>query len=216
MSKKKTSKPSKRRTAKQSSTKPIARCGLCGKTKNLTKTECCDNWICDDEHKYVMFSYARNSCSRNHRRYTLCGFHNAEGHPGNWKECPKCREQIETEMYVYYGTNEYNFETLPNPPKIRTNQVLRVRRGDHPCRWRLLDPWKRALVRALHGEDDAGRSVDGCSTVLRTRWMTEFLSTSAASRCAIYTRQSRTTDGDFSSCEAQFEACRQFILGSSD
>lgn len=25
------------------------RCGLCGKTKNLTKTECCGNWICDDE-----------------------------------------------------------------------------------------------------------------------------------------------------------------------
>lgn len=39
------------------------RCGLCGKTTNLTKTECCGTWICDDEHKYVMFSYARNSCS---------------------------------------------------------------------------------------------------------------------------------------------------------
>ena len=24
--------------------------------ENLTKTECCGNWICDDEHKYVMFS----------------------------------------------------------------------------------------------------------------------------------------------------------------
>ena len=41
------------------------RCGLCGKTRNLTKTECCDHWICDDEDKYVMFSYARNSCHRN-------------------------------------------------------------------------------------------------------------------------------------------------------
>lgn len=30
-------------------------------------------------------------------------------------------------------------------------------------------------------------------------------------RCAIYSRQSRTTDGDFSSCEAQFEACHRFI-----
>ncbi len=39
------------------------RCGLCGKTKKLTKTECCDQWICDDEDKYVIFSYARNSCS---------------------------------------------------------------------------------------------------------------------------------------------------------
>jgi hypothetical protein len=93
------------------------RCGLCGKTANLTKTECCGNWICDDEHKYVMFSYARNSCSRNHRRYTLCSSHYTEGHSGDWKDCPKCRAGIETEMYVWYGTNEYNFEKLPNPPE---------------------------------------------------------------------------------------------------
>jgi site-specific DNA recombinase len=31
------------------------------------------------------------------------------------------------------------------------------------------------------------------------------------SRCAIYTRQSRDSDSDFTSCEAQFEACLQFI-----
>jgi hypothetical protein len=96
-----------------------ARCGLCGKTKNLTKTECCGNWICDDEENYVMFSYARNSCSRNHRRYTLCASHHTEGHSGDWKDCPKCRKGIETEMYVWYGTNEYNFEKLPNPPDYK-------------------------------------------------------------------------------------------------
>lgn len=94
------------------------RCGLCGKTKNLTRTECCGNWICDDEDKYVMFSYARNSCYRNHRRYTLCAGHFAEGHAGDWKTCRQCREMMETEMYVYHGTNEYNFEKLPNPPKF--------------------------------------------------------------------------------------------------
>ncbi len=59
------------------------RCGLCGKATNLTKTECCGNWICDDEDQYVMFSYARNSCLRNHRRYTLCGYHHTEGHEGD-------------------------------------------------------------------------------------------------------------------------------------
>ena len=91
-------------------------CGLCGSTKNLTRTECCGRWICNDEDQYVLFSYARNSCSRNHRRFTLCGGHFAEGHEGQWQDCPKCRESFETEMYVYYGTNEYNFETLPNPP----------------------------------------------------------------------------------------------------
>lgn len=89
---------------------------MCGATANLTKTECCGNWICDDEDQYVIFSYARNSCYRNHDRYTLCGFHHNEGHDGDWQTCRECRESMETEMYVYYGTNEYNFEKLRNPP----------------------------------------------------------------------------------------------------
>lgn len=93
-----------------------SRCRLCGKTRKLTKTECCGNWICDDEDSYVLFSYARNSCSRNHRRFTLCGYHHAEEHPGRWMECQKCRGDFETEMYVWYGTNAYNFEKLQNPP----------------------------------------------------------------------------------------------------
>ncbi len=51
------------------------RCGLCGKTEKLIKTPCCDHWICDDTHKYVLFSYATTSCYRNHDRYTLCAAH---------------------------------------------------------------------------------------------------------------------------------------------
>jgi hypothetical protein len=91
-------------------------CGLCGKTGKLTKTPCCGNWICDDEDQYVLFSYARNSCYRNHDHYTLCASHFREGHPGKWQDCPKCRESFNTEMYVWYATNEYNFETLKEPP----------------------------------------------------------------------------------------------------
>lgn len=92
------------------------RCGLCGKRGKLTKTACCDQWICDDQENYVLFSYARNSCSRNHHRYTLCGFHFNEGHKGSWQDCKKCRKDLGTEMYVHHGTNEYNFEKLTNPP----------------------------------------------------------------------------------------------------
>ncbi|MBN2086743.1 hypothetical protein JW758_00170 [Candidatus Peregrinibacteria bacterium] len=106
----------KTRRTRKSISKDIPRCGLCGNTKNLIKTECCNNWICDDQDEYVMFSYARNSCSRNHDRYTLCGFHFNEGHEGNWQDCKKCRDAFEPEMYVYNGTNEYNFEKLKNPP----------------------------------------------------------------------------------------------------
>ena len=93
-----------------------AKCGLCGKSGGLMRTDCCGTWICDDEDKYVMFSYARNSCHRNHRRFTLCGYHHAEGHAGDWQHCRKCRNSFETEMYVWYGTNEHNFVKLPNPP----------------------------------------------------------------------------------------------------
>jgi hypothetical protein len=94
----------------------LPRCGLCRKTKHLTRTDCCGHWICDDEHTYVLFSYARNSCHRNHSRYTLCAYHDNEGHTGDWQTCKVCRESFETEIYVWYGTNEYNFEKLKNPP----------------------------------------------------------------------------------------------------
>ncbi|KPJ78218.1 MAG: hypothetical protein AMK72_10250 [Planctomycetes bacterium SM23_25] len=97
-----------------SSTPP--RCGLCGKTGRLTRTECCGQWICDDADQYVLFSYARNSCYRNHDRYTLCSFHFNEGHAGRWQDCQECRDEFETEMYVWFGTNEYNFEKLKDPP----------------------------------------------------------------------------------------------------
>ena len=102
------------------------RCGLCGKrSKPLRRTECCGRPICDDEGDYVMFSYARNSCSRNHRRYTLCGLHHGEGHTGQWQSCRACREYCaELEMYVYYGMNEYNFKKLANPPSyFRATEV---------------------------------------------------------------------------------------------
>jgi hypothetical protein len=97
------------------------KCGLCGKAENLTQTDCCGQWICNDEDQYELFSYARNSCHRNHSRYTLCAHHYDEGHPGHWQTCPKCRASFadRLEMYVYFGTNEYNFEKLKNPPKYK-------------------------------------------------------------------------------------------------
>ena len=96
-------------------------CGLCSK-KNETcdKTECCGNWVCGDESEYVLFSHSRKICCRNHRRFTLCAYHNTEEHKGDWKDCKKCLNDFrhELEMYVWYGTNKYNFEKLPNPPKF--------------------------------------------------------------------------------------------------
>jgi len=115
----------KSRTLKKNKGHGKPRCGLCGKTKKLAKTECCSQWICDDEDKYVLFSYATNSYNRNHRRYTLCGYHHTEEHPGEWKDCPKCRSAFETEMYVFYGTNEFNFQKLENPPAYLPTKCAR-------------------------------------------------------------------------------------------
>jgi hypothetical protein len=128
MAKKKASSPDSPSTLSKRNTS-VRRCVLCSKTKKLTITECCGNYICDDEDKYVMFSYARNSCSRNHRRYSLCGIHFHEEHTGDWRTCLKCRNMMETEMYVWHGTNEYNVEKLENPPSFeptRCGQCDRV------------------------------------------------------------------------------------------
>jgi hypothetical protein len=119
------SKPEKRQkkaktnAKKSSGNKP--KCGLCGKSGKIMKTDCCGNYICDDQDSYVLFSYARNSCARNHERFTLCAYHKNEGHKGNWKDCKKCLEEMgdELEMYVWYGTNEYNFTKLENPPTFK-------------------------------------------------------------------------------------------------
>jgi hypothetical protein len=126
MAKRKRRQPAKAQAVGLRDTRP--RCGLCGKTTRLTKTDCCGQWICDDEDQYVLFSYARNSCHRNHSRYTLCGHHYTEGHPGKWQECPTCRESFETEMYVYFGTNEYNFEKLANPPAYKPTKCARCKK----------------------------------------------------------------------------------------
>lgn len=128
----KTATATKTRSTSKALAKDRPRCGLCGKQGKLTKTECCGQWICDDQENYVMFSYARNSCLRNHWRYTLCGFHFNEGHKGSWKDCKKCRKDFETEMYVYYATNEFNFESLANPPTFdptrcaKCNKVIKL------------------------------------------------------------------------------------------
>ena len=118
---KKKGKQKKKKLKLVTQNKETPRCGLCGKTKKLIRTPCCGQWIGDDEDQYVMFSYARNSCSRNHDRYTLCGYHYTEGHEDDWKTCQECKDDFadELEMYVYNGTNEYNFEKLENPPEYK-------------------------------------------------------------------------------------------------
>ena len=60
-------------------------CGLCGKKKHRRiKTDCCNNLICNDSNDYILFSYSRKSCWRNHSRFTLCAYHHNDEHKGDW------------------------------------------------------------------------------------------------------------------------------------
>jgi hypothetical protein len=109
-------------------TGPKPACGLCGRSGKLVRTPCCNQWICDDADQYEMFSFKRNSCMRNHFMQTICGFHFNERHSKDgsvrWQDCPKCRTSFDTEMYVFYATNEYNFEKLENPPAFETTRCV--------------------------------------------------------------------------------------------
>jgi len=119
-------------------------CGLCGKDDKLVKTKCCNNWICDNS------TIDEQNCLWNHNQYTLCAFHKTGKHQGNnWQKCEKCKEGIETELYVWYGTNDYNFEKLKNPPPFEPKKCkncsktinlgvegyLKRADGEYFCEW---------------------------------------------------------------------------------
>ena len=75
--------------------KPVPECGLCGSRSGpFTRTECCNKLICDDEGSYVLLSYSRQHCHRNHRRYSQCAYHHDESHQGKWQECATCRDDL--------------------------------------------------------------------------------------------------------------------------
>ena len=104
-------------------------CGLCGKEGRLTRTRCCSRVVCDDADSYQMFTYARNSCYRNHDRYTVCSTHSTEhGGVGKWQDCAKCKEHFnDIESYVGFGTSSFNFmeEKWEDPPAFETTSCSR-------------------------------------------------------------------------------------------
>ena len=54
--------------------------------------------------------------------------HYHEQHGGKWQDCEKCAGEVPTEMYVWYGTNEYNFEVLQNPPEYEPTHCAKCAR----------------------------------------------------------------------------------------
>ena len=91
------------------------KCGLCGNRKNLVRTKCCNNWVCNDQDKYCLLS-DNKSCHGNHIRNTICGIHYNEEHSGKWQDCVECKKIYAVEMYVYLATSDYNFDPLKKPP----------------------------------------------------------------------------------------------------
>jgi len=94
-------------------------CKLCDKSHKLVRTECCNQWLCNEEADHNLYDNGRPSCFKNHEKYTLCAYHHKNGHEGDWKTCQKCKEGFKTEMYVWHSTNKYNFEKLQNPPQFQ-------------------------------------------------------------------------------------------------
>ncbi|QRV85776.1 MYND Zn-finger protein [Ceratobasidium sp. AG-Ba] len=97
-------------------------CGLCGKSDiPLKKTDCCNRTVCDDYHNYQLFSYSKDSCARNHDRYTRCCYHYNEQHGGDAYSCAQCSSSHEAETETWYMTNHFNFQEdieRANPPSF--------------------------------------------------------------------------------------------------
>gem|GEM_PF-2220123 len=100
------------------------RCGLCGKTENLVRTDCCGVWICDEGRGNADLSHSMSSCYGKHDLYTLCSYHFSHRHKGDWKNCAACRKSFEIEMYVWYGTNEFNISKLKDPPVYEPTKCI--------------------------------------------------------------------------------------------
>ena len=57
-------------------------------------------------------TFLKNSCRRNHDKYTFCGQHSREKHIGDWKKCKICKNQNSDVDYTNLSTNNFNFEKL--------------------------------------------------------------------------------------------------------
>lgn len=73
-----------------------------------------------EELKQAKYQYSKDSYREFYR-----AIEDTEEHSGHWKDCQECRNSFETEMYIWYGTNEYNFEKLENPPKYEPTKCAR-------------------------------------------------------------------------------------------
>ncbi|GAM25053.1 hypothetical protein SAMD00019534_082280 [Acytostelium subglobosum LB1] len=106
----------------------VKKCGLCnrepGPDRPLKKTPCCKNWVCDNEHQYVMMSNSRQFCARSHNRYTSCGCPEATGHKhdnkkNDWRACKECRSGGQDN---WYNCNGYNFSPMFDAPYGRMSK----------------------------------------------------------------------------------------------
>eukprot|EP01133_Synstelium_polycarpum_P012996 gene12996-15287_t len=116
------------------------KCHICGQQPSrnlkLTRTECCGNWVCDNEDQYQLFSGSRDFCGRSHAKYTICGTksHTARKHQSpDWRTCQQCKVEPpekgmlaglfggppSKESSLYFGTNGYNFMPMLNVPYNR-------------------------------------------------------------------------------------------------
>jgi tetratricopeptide (TPR) repeat protein len=78
--------------------------------------------VCDDEHTYVMFSFAWNSCSRNHGRYTHCSYHFNERHTNRHKDA----ETAYSEAVAIRKQLAADFPTRPEFRKVLASRHFKL------------------------------------------------------------------------------------------
>lgn len=125
----------------EKSVKEKPRCGLCGKTRNLTKTECCGNWICDDYDKYVLFPMPRTVADEIMTATRYAATTLTKGIPGTGKRAKNAAMTLKLKcMFIMSQTSltSRNLKTHPNssqPAARNARKSSTWATMDIPCTW---------------------------------------------------------------------------------
>ncbi len=97
-------------------------CILCNNESKLTKTECCNVWLCNGREDNASNANAgpnSNNCNANHNQFTLCAIHHNQKHKDqDWRKCEKCKESFQVQIHTWLGTNQYNHVKLEDSAKM--------------------------------------------------------------------------------------------------
>ena len=111
---------------------PRPTCGLCGFQGSrwilITKTPCCDQWICDDEHTCELSSDKLNSCMKNHSLYKCrehLGKNASSGEPVSYEKydstgTQRSQQEIESDEFC---DKHFDFKNVTDIERQRNREM---------------------------------------------------------------------------------------------